>query len=57
MGVGDDDANAATTTALAEGAPLRAIAMASGGRVSLRMVDAIIRVLNVGVRPDRESRN
>lgn len=56
MGAGDDDASAATTTAFAEGTPLRAIAMASGGRVSLRVLDAIIGVLNVGVRPDRESR-
>jgi beta-glucosidase len=54
MGAGEDAANAATLTAFAESTPLRAIAMASGGRVSLRMVDTIIRVLNMGVRPDRE---
>ncbi len=31
--------------------------MASGGRVSPRVVDAIIRVLNVGVRPARARDN
>jgi beta-glucosidase len=56
MGASDADANAATTAAFAESTPLRAIAMASGGRVSLRVVDAMIRVLNVGVRPDHEGR-
>ncbi len=52
---GGEDANAATNTALAESTPLRAIAQASGGRVSLRVVDAIIGVLNVGARPDHEN--
>ncbi len=53
MGSGADDANAATVTALAQGIPLRALAMASGGRMSLRMLDAMVRLLNLGVRRER----
>ncbi|PKQ16324.1 MAG: glycosyl hydrolase, partial [Actinobacteria bacterium HGW-Actinobacteria-8] len=48
--MGASDTNAATTAVFAESTPLRAIAMASGGRVSLRAVDAMIRILNMGVR-------
>ena len=50
MGASADGANAATEAAFADSAPLRAVAMASGGRVSLRMVDGVVRLLNLGSR-------
>ncbi len=53
MGADKDDPNAATNAAFADGMPLRAIAMGSGGRVSLRAVDGLIRILNVGMRKPR----
>lgn len=52
MGTGGDDPNAETNVAFAENTPLRALSMASEGRVSLRAVDALIRLLNVGHRSD-----
>ncbi|WP_291379298.1 glycoside hydrolase family 3 C-terminal domain-containing protein [Demequina sp.] len=53
MGTSADGANAVTETAFAESTPLRAVAMASGGRVSLRVVDAVVRLLNFGSRRTR----
>lgn len=57
MGTDKDDPNAATNAAFADSMPLRAIAMASSGRVSLRAVDVLIRVLNVAMRrpPHRDA--
>src|SRR5690606_25300484 len=48
MGVNADGPDAVTETAFIESTPLRAMAAASGGRISLRAVDLVIRMLNVG---------
>jgi hypothetical protein len=48
---GEDDVNQTTADAYADGFPLRGIAAASEGRVTLRALDRVIRTLNLLAGP------
>ncbi|MCB2411439.1 glycoside hydrolase family 3 C-terminal domain-containing protein, partial [Demequina sp. TTPB684] len=50
MGIDASGDDAPTEMAFIESTPLRALATASAGKVSLRTVDLIVRVLNIGVK-------